>query len=389
MRVLYHHRTRGEDAQGIHIRALVDAFRSQGHEVRLVGPPRLTATAGGGESGATAPGMRLLGRPIPGWAYELLALAYNVPAFFRLCAAMARRRPDFLYERYALFGVAGRMASALFRVPFVLEVNAPLSLEMARESGLTFRRLAQAMEDWLFRRATRTIVVSGAMADIIASRGTPREQLVVMPNGVDRAAFHPGVDGSGVRHGLGLSGCFVVGFVGWVRPWHGVDRLVAAAGHLRDEIQDMRLLVVGDGPAVPELRRQAEEAGVSDRVHITGAVAREAVPAHLAAMDVAVQPDVTEYASPIKLFEYLAMGKPVIAPRKPNITEVVAEDAQALLFHPGSIDELTEALGRLHADPELRQRLGRAGACLIEERGYYWQANAQKVTELVASKTAS
>ncbi|MEF8982858.1 glycosyltransferase family 4 protein [Thiohalorhabdus sp.] len=388
MRIVYHHRTRGEDAQGIHIQALVAAFRALGHRVTLVGPRRPRA-AGGGEAGAQTSGFRLLGRPVPGWVYELLALGYNVPAFLRLCAALVRERPAMVYERYALFGVAGRLAAGLFRVPFVLEVNAPLSLEMERESGLAFRGPAQALEDWLFRRATRTIVVSGAMADILEGQGTPRERLVIMPNGVDREAFHPDVDGSGVRRDLGWQDGLLVGFVGWVRPWHGVDGLVEAARRLRDAIPELRLLIVGDGPAVPALRQQAEEAGLSERVHITGAVARSEVPAHLAAMDVAVQPDVTEYASPIKLFEYLAMARPVVAPRKPNITEVVSDGEQALLFRPGSTDELTKTLQRLHADPDLRSRLGRAGARLIEERGYYWEANAQKVTELVNPKTAS
>jgi glycosyltransferase involved in cell wall biosynthesis len=385
VRILYHHRTRGEDAQGIHIRALVEGFTALGHQVRLVGPPRLRAAAGGGESGAKTAGVSLLGRPIPGWAYELLALAYNVPAFLLLCAAMLRRRPDFLYERYALFGVAGRLASALFRVPFVLEVNAPLSLEMERESGLTFRRLAQAMEDWLLRNATRTIVVSGAMADILAGRGTPRDKLVVMPNGVDGEAFNPAVDGSAVRRRLGWEDAFVVGFVGWVRPWHGVDGLVTAAARLRDAIPELRLLIVGDGPAVPDLRAQAEAAGITDRVCITGAVARDQVPAHLAAMDVAVQPDVTEYASPIKLFEYLATGRAVIAPRKPNITEVVTDGEQALLFAPGSVDELAEAIQRLHADAGLRRRLAAEAERLVAERDYHWAGNARRVTELVAS----
>jgi glycosyltransferase involved in cell wall biosynthesis len=383
LKILYHHRTRGEDAQGIHIRALVDSLTAQGHEVRLLGPPQLRAAAGGRESGAKDPGMSLLGRPIPGWAYELLALAYNVPAFFMLCAAMLWRRPDLLYERYALFGVAGRLASVLFRVPFILEVNAPLSLEMERESGLTFRGLAQSLEDWLFRKADRTIVVSGAMADILAGRGTPRGKLVVMPNGVDRGAFNPGVDGTSVRRRLGWEDRFVVGFVGWVRPWHGVDRLVAAAGRLRHEIPGLRLLIVGDGPAVAAVRQQAQAAGLADRIHITGAVARDDVPSHLAAMDVAVQPDVTEYASPIKLFEYLAMGKPVIAPRKPNITEVVTEGEQALLFAPGSVDELTQALSQLHADGDLRRRLAHHAESLVAERGYYWESNARRVTELV------
>ena len=381
MRILYHHRTRGEDAQGIHIRALVEAFRDQGHRVRLVGPPRRRVQG----AGARGPGLRVRGRALPGWAYEALALAYNVPAFFLLCGAILRERPHLVYERYALFGVAGRLASALFRVPFVLEVNAPLSLEMQQEQGLTFRRLAQGVEDWLLHRADGTNVVSRVMADLLEERGAPAERLVVMPNGVDRSRFHTGVDGGPVRRGLGWEGRFVVGFVGWVRPWHGVDRLIRAAARLQERIPELAVLIVGDGPAVPELRETARALGLEDRVRITGPVARGAVPDHLAAMDVVVQPDATDYASPIKLFEYLAMGKPVVAPRKPNITEVVGEGRDAVLFDPGSEESLAGALARLHGDPALRRALGTCAARLVEERGYYWEANARRVTELVTS----
>jgi len=386
VRILYVHRTRGEDAQGIHIRMLCNAFRDLGHEVRLLGPPRSGGSSARAPDSAElrATGPRLFGRRIPGWAYELGVLAYNVPAFCALVAAMIRWRPDFVYERYALFGIAGRVASGLLRVPFVLEVNAPLSLEMNREQRLALRGLAQRLEDWLFRHATRTIVVSGAMARILEARGIPHERLCVMPNGVDRDVFRPDVDGGPRRQELGLGDRFVVGFVGWVRPWHGVDRLVDATAALAVRIPGLVLLIVGDGPAMPDLLARAEAAGIADRVRFTGAVPPADVPGYVAAMDVAVQPDVTEYASPIKLFEYLAMGRPVIAPRRDNITEVVVEGEQALLFEPGDTDGLADCIERAWRDADLRRRLARQAVALVEARGYYWDGNARKVLRLVA-----
>ena len=381
MKILYHHRTRAEDAQGVHVRALCQAFRDAGHPVRVIAPPRWRSGAKGGDraEGAAA---RIGGRAIPQWAYELLALAYNGPAFVMLCGAILWQRPGLVYERYALFNVAGRLASALFRVPFVLEVNAPLSLEMQREGGLVFRRLAQRLEDWLCSRATQTVVVSGAMARILAARGVPEGRLMVIPNGVDRRAFHPAVDGSAVRRDLGLEAQFVVGFVGWVRPWHGVDRLLQAAASLRESIPELVVLVVGGGPAIPELREQAQRLGLGERARFVGAVPQSEVPAHVAAMDVAVQPDVTEYASPIKLFEYLALGKAVVAPAKPNITEVVADGRDALLFDPGHTGDLARCLHRLWADPELRHRLATRAGDLVEERGFTWEANAARVLDV-------
>jgi glycosyltransferase involved in cell wall biosynthesis len=319
---------------------------------------------------------------VPSWAYELAALVYNVPAFLVLVGKMLRGRPDLVYERYALFGVAGRLASGLFQVPFVLEVNAPLSLEMSREQPLAFHRVAQRIETWLCRRATRTIVVSRAMARILEDQGAPPERLWVMPNGVDREVFRADVDGGSVRRELGLLDHFVIGFVGWVRSWHGVDRLIEAAAELGEEVPELIVLVVGDGPARPDLEALASGLGIGDRVRFTGALPQSRIPEHIAAMDVAVQPDVTEYASPIKLFEYLAMGRAVVAPRKENIAEIVSEDEHALLFEPGNTSDLARSLRRLHADPGLRCRLGEHGARLIDEREYSWLGNARRVAQL-------
>lgn len=380
MRVLYHHRTRGADAQGVHIRALTDALRELGHEVRIVTLARQQQAHA--QPRTSRGGPSLLGRAIPHWLYELMALAYNVPAFAVLTIAVLRHRPGLIYERYALFNLSGLWVARLFRIPFLLEVNAPLSMEHREHGDLVLHRLAERIEDRLCARATRTVVVSSAMARIFEDRGVPAERLLVMPNGVDRARFHPGVDGTAVRRDTGLEEAFVVGFVGWIRPWHGVDRLVDAVARLAPELPELRLLLVGDGPALPDLRERVMALGIEDRVHFTGPIGSESIPAHIAAMDVAVQPDVTDYASPIKLFEYLALARPVIAPAKPNITEVVEDGSSALLTEPGSTDALIDAIRRLHGDRDLRERIATRGGALIEERGYDWRANARRVIEV-------
>lgn len=389
MRILYHHRTRGEDAQGVHISALCAAFEALGHRVDRVAPlERRGAGEAGGSAGGTAGEWRptLAGVAIPHWLYEGLALGYNAAAFAGVLAAALRRRPDFLYERYTLFSFAGLLVARLLRRPLILEVNAPLSLELQRHGALVFRGLAQRIEDWLCRSATRTVVVSHAMAEIFTARGVPRERLLVVPNGVDGERFHPGVDGGPVRRRYALEGCRVVGFVGWIRPWHGVEGLLQAAAPLVAADPGLRLLLVGDGPAVAGLRRQARRLGIEDRVVFTGAVARDEIPAHIAALDIAVQPDVTDYASPIKLFEYLAVGRAVVAPDKPNIREVVRDGVSAELFAPGQWPQLGERLARLLADPERRRRLGERAAERIAEGGYTWLGNARRVIEAVAAE---
>jgi len=381
MKILYHHRTRAGDAQGIHIRALCEAFEALGHSVRVVAPPA------GGRSRADGDGQResrsSSSVPTPAWLYEVMALGYNIPAFFMLSWTILRWRPRFVYERYALYTVAGRVCAMLFRLPFVLEVNAPLSLELRTHGRLTFHGLAQRVEDWLCRSSDRTVVVSEAMRGIFTARGLSRDHFIVMHNGVDRSRFHPGLSGHLMRSRFGLEEACVAGFVGWIRPWHGVDLLIDALDLLRERVPKLRLLIVGDGPAVPDLKCQVQRLCLDEHVLFSGPVKRDAVPEFIAAMDIAVQPDVTDYASPIKLFEYLALGKAVVAPDKPNIAEVVTNEAQALLFTPGDAQSLAAALERLCTLPELRRRLEMAGARLIEEAGYDWLSNARRVLQIV------
>lgn len=382
MKLIYHHRTRAEDAQGIHIKALCQAFKELGHEVKMVALVR-EATQHAKPAEASQGAHRIFGIAIPAWTYEIMALAYNVPAFFALAWTALRFKPDFIYERYALSTWAGLAVAKLFRKPFILEVNAPLSLEMKQHQRLVFERLAQRIEDWLCRNATRTIVVSTPMRETFERRGVAARHFAVMPNGVDRALFNPNISGEPIRRELGIRERFVVGFVGWIRPWHGVDMLLEALAVLKDRLPDLVLLIVGDGPALAGLREQAQTLDILQRVHFTGPVDSSAVPGYIAAMDVAVQPDVTEYASPIKLFEYLAMGKAVIAPNKANITEIVSDGENALIFSSRDTATLTRHIETLYCDRELVLRLGGNANALIDARGYHWQGNARRVIEIV------
>jgi glycosyltransferase involved in cell wall biosynthesis len=166
----------------------------------------------------------------------------------------------------------------------------------------------------------------------------------------------------------------VLGFIGFMRPWHGLDALLRAMARHGDK--RIRLLIVGDGPALPDLRRQAETLGLAGRVRFTGLAAREAIPGLLAGIDIAMQPKVVPYASPLKIFEYMAAGRAIIAPDQPNIREILRHEATALLFDPAQEGALWEAVLRLVDDTPLRMRLGAAAREEIARRDHTWRANA-------------
>jgi glycosyltransferase involved in cell wall biosynthesis len=174
----------------------------------------------------------------------------------------------------------------------------------------------------------------------------------------------------------------VLGFVGFVRDWHGLDHIIDLLAREPD-LKRVSLLVVGDGPACAGLRDQAESFHVADRVIITGVIPHEHLADYLSAMDIALQPQVTPYASPLKLFEYMALGRAIIAPDTENIREILEHEVDGILFTPGDQKTLSDAIQRLAGDDELRVRLGAAAAAKIVARNLTWKNNAERVTMLV------
>jgi glycosyltransferase involved in cell wall biosynthesis len=178
-----------------------------------------------------------------------------------------------------------------------------------------------------------------------------------------------------VRRRYGLDGGLTVGWSGILRTWHGLDTLLESVR----SIPEVRVLLVGDGPARESVERLAAALGVAGRLTITGRVPHDLMPDYVAAMDVAVvADDRTGVASPMKLLEYMAMGRAIAAPRLENIRDVLTNEADGLLFEPGSAADLTRVLRRLVTDAPLRLRLGlRARVTVEQERN--WRRNAQIV----------
>jgi glycosyltransferase involved in cell wall biosynthesis len=400
LKILYHHRTRAGDAQGIHIAEIQRAFRNRGHLVVEVALVEAGAEARADEKGGSARGLAgiasRLAEALPLPAKEVLELGYNAVAYRRLSDAIRRVRPDFLYERYAANTFAGLAAARRHGVPFVLEVNSPLALEKAEHDGLFFKRLTRSVERRLCSGADVTIAVTRVLAGILEDEGVPPGRIVVMPNGV-RREFGAGADAAAFRRRLGIpQDAVVAGFVGWFRAWHGLERMLEAAaspewrGTGSQGSQGIHLVLAGDGPAMPALRAMRAELGLEDRVHLCGAVPRSEVESALAAFDIAVQPAVTSYACPMKVIEYMAAGLAIVAPGSDNVRELLVDGETALLCPGGpnpsmpSMEDLRDGVLRLARDPELRRRLGEAARRALLERGYLWEENARRVEELVA-----
>jgi glycosyltransferase involved in cell wall biosynthesis len=383
MRILYHHRTASKDGQAVHIEEMIDALRSQGHEVRVVAPGQ--ASGDGEEAGQMGGDMgwvhRLKAR-LPKALYELMELAYSLVAYRKLVAAAKDFKPNVIYERYNLFLLAGLMAKKRLGFPLLLEVNSPLVLERSQHSGgLALATLARWAEGTAWRGADRVLPVTEVLAGHIRARGVSGERIQVVPNGINRAHFAQAPAADEAKARLGLQGRLVLGFTGFVRDWHGVDRIISWMATPKAPLH-AQLLVVGDGPVREALETQARQLGLADRVAFTGVIHRDQVPAHVAAFDVALQPAVTPYASPLKLMEYLVLGKAIVAPSTPNLLEVLTHEINALMFDEADPMGLENALTRLCSDTALRENLALGARDSIDRLNLTWLGNAQRVVAM-------
>jgi glycosyltransferase involved in cell wall biosynthesis len=378
MKIIYHHRTRGEDAQGIHIQSLQDAWCKLGHEVYEVSLGR----APSGKAQATNGHQKHSeGRSkLSSLLYEGLSLGYNVYGLHNLQKAIKEHHPALIYERYCLNLTAGSLAAQKYQIPFVLEVNSPLVEEMSKESGLIGRNVAQHCEKLVLERATRVVVVTDVLRRYYEAQGFDTRKFQVIHNGVDPKLFHPEVDARPVRERYHLQERCVIGFVGWARQWHRLDLLIDAFAKLPDRNR-FAVLICGDGPAIAGLRAQARDLGVADTVHFSGGLDHHAIPSHIAAMDIAVLPSIPVYASPMKLFEYMAMGKAVLVPDQPNLHEVIIEGQNGMFIPKNNPHGFAQAVTELAMNPALQQKISCGAVKTIQQGKYFWTENARRVLQ--------
>lgn len=376
LRILYHHRTAASDGMRVHIDEVIKALRDRGNLVEVVGP----AAGGAGAKSKLEGFADFLRRLLPASVFELLELAYNISAYRQLTRAVREFQPDILYERYNLYLLAGLRLKRRHALPMVLEVNSPLAEERAAFGNLRLRALAERCETALWRGADAVLPVTQVLADKVAQKRKTAAGIHVVPNGAlleiptDKAA----IEALRARFGL-KPGDVVMGFVGFVRAWHGVGWALDALASLP---ANTHLLVVGDGPGLAALEARARELGIEGRVHFAGRVPHRHIAAHIELFDIALQTAAVAYASPLKLFEYMAHGRAIIAPDQPNIREILQDGVNAALFEADSQPSFRAALTRLCTDEALRLKLGRQARVTVEERPLTWANNAARIEAL-------
>jgi glycosyltransferase involved in cell wall biosynthesis len=289
---------------------------------------------------------------------------------------------DAVLERMSLFSFSGLQFARRRNIPYLLEVNAPLTAEHKRHRELELEDFASAIEGILLVEADWVIAVSSALRNYAILCGTKPGRIVVLPNAADEAfrAVSPDQPSPGSD--------FVIGFVGSLKPWHGVQDVFDAFRLLLKDVPEARLLIVGDGPERPALESRSRRDGIDGRVEWTGLVRHEEVPGLLARMDVAVAPYPEMagfYFSPLKVVEYMASGRAIVASRAGQIAEILKNRVTALLFKPGDVAMMARCFKRLRSDPRLRRELGERAR--ESSKDMTWARNARVIRDLVKPAT--
>ena len=307
---------------------------------------------------------------------ELEDLAYNAHFFATALHTARTFRPTAVYQRHTAFNISGALLAHLLRVPLILEFNSSELWKGQYWGGLRRRRAAERVEQINLCAANHIIVVSRILRDQLLSQGVPCERILVNPNAVDPDQFRPDIDGvqARQRHGIPAE-AIVVGFSGTFGLWHGIPTLAQALSL----VDGVHWLLIGDGPL-----RHLVEAADHSNVTLTGLVPHADMPTYLAACDILVSPHGRQadggefFGSPTKLYEYMAMGRPIVASAVGQIADVLDDGRTALLVPPDDPAALAAAIGRLVAEPELRRRLG-DNARQDALAHHTWHQNAQRV----------
>ncbi|HXV27919.1 MAG TPA: glycosyltransferase family 4 protein [bacterium] len=382
----------GHNGASAHIRNLLKAWTFLGHEVIAV-TPSFNLNADLGVPLIPIPSTEIfeslsseinsLSEDMPvDWKKKRIVRALghlwnNVSLEKALRETFENYKPDFIYERYSPFCISGPIMAKRMNIPHILNVNAPLAWEGEKYRKQAMMDAAQMLEEVAVRSASHVVTTCRELKDEMLALGLADGMISIAPMGADIDLFTP----EGPVRREGLEGKIVIGFVGSLKPWHGIEVLVEAFRELSKDPK-FHLMIVGNGPMAGLLHKIEEE--LPGRISLIGNVPHQEVPHYVRAMDIPVAPyPVLEkfYFSPLKVLEYMSAGRAVVASHIGQISELILHGETGMLVPPGEVKLLVEAIQTLSADDALRQKLGEKASEEIRSK-HTWNHRAKAILSL-------
>jgi glycosyltransferase involved in cell wall biosynthesis len=396
----------GHEGCSVHVREFTNALVENGHDVFI-----LCAWTGQSPVATKARVHQLepVGQNSAMWEYlksdpvvqnhqldrDLGSVLWNTWLQIDGAAIFEKERPDFIYERYALFGSGGIELSRRFEIPIIHELNAPLCDQQRGYHRFTLEHTACRMEAEILANSHSVVALTRWLEDWAADIGVDRSKIHVLPDAVSDSLFKRTVSGNAVRHRLGWKCKSIIGFVGSFHSWHDVSGLIDAFAQLYREDANRRLLLIGNGEKRASLEKKVRKIGIAEAVCFQGRIPHELVPEHLAAMDIAVvpyRPIDNFFFSPMKLFESMAMGTPTVAADLGQISELIEHGVTGWLYPAGDNERLAEGIRKLLDDTDMAAQIGRAAREYVLTN-HTWSTVVSKVVaiarELISAHSSS
>ena len=392
MKILYysphpHLHIEDQTGYGTHMREMIGAFEELGHQVKFLIAGEQTMRPQASATSLQKPShlKQILKAIIPGIIWEtvkdLALIRLDRASGEKLAELAANFQPDVIYQRSHYGMVSGVQVAREFGIHHVLEVNSPNVDERIRLSGQSLlAQHARKKDAWTFSHSDHVVVVSTFLAknlriDQIAKNWS------VTPNAIRKGQeLESTLDVSRESMNIDTS-AFLLGFVGSIFPWHGVDLIIDAVQHLQQEGKNVQALIVGDGKIRSELEKKAKVFGLSHCVHFIGAVPHKDTFAYTRICDVLILPKSHTYGSPVKIFEYALVCKPCIVPNTSPVKEVFRNGEYGQVVDP-TPEELTEAVKKVIVNPSQARTQAQRWKEEVD-RSYTWLSNATAALKLI------
>ncbi len=371
---------------GSHMRGMIKGFQEEGHKVEILVMGKAPSYLVKNDSSFNLKSIAKLFIPKILWRTlkEIQQIRFDKHAAKELQFTIESFQPDLVYERSAWMSNGSVKVLSYFNIKHIVEINAPFEEEVkAFEKTSSFIGLIGKNKlRSLLQSADLVLPVTSSLQTYLIERyALSASKCAVVPNAIEKNEIQ--INESRIEEinkKYNLSEVTVFGFVGSIFPYHGVDRLIKGVSTL--DYTDVAILIVGDGYLIPELKKLANDLGISSRVHFTGSVPKEDIYNYISAMDILTLPNTKWYCSPVKLFAYAAIGKTILAVNEPGISDVMSNE-EGVLFEDNDIAFQEGLLASITAVDELQIKARNFQQKVLEK--HTWRANAQNVLQQIKS----
>lgn len=320
---------------------------------------------------------------------ELMDLKFNQSVLNQ--AQTTTFSPQCIYQRYSLLNYAGVALKEKWNIPLILEYNGSFVWIGKNWGGakMIHKKLIERVENLVLKKADLIVVVSEVSKnDLVEVHGVPPQKILVNPNGVDPELYHPEISGSQIRQKYNLNEKRVFGFIGTFSQWHGISFLaeciLAFFDQFPEKIDTVSFFLIGKGPEFSQVKNRLSPLIENGQVILPGQIPQEEGPEYLAACDVLLSPHIPNpdgtkfFGSPTKLFEYMAMGKPILASSLEQIGQILEDGVTAKLHEPGNHQECIQLLFELSNPQPQWEEIGQNARQVCLEK-YTWNKHVERI----------